>query len=453
MSAPTTTNQTSPTPMDAVGVHLPHAGVAVAVLGARDSGAAELAAELREHTAASVVENLGTAPADGPGSADAAPRVDIALVAVDLICPIRPDDLDAIILLARRFPVAVVLVRAERYQDFARTADTIAGQLHRHDIPAPLLHQPGEGLPTSANAGHARLDTVHGAGLLTAARERGRRGGRGTSDVIPGGSAAPAATAAGGRDPRATLDWLQRARTEAVTARSAVLRQQSQSARIALQTLVSRQIRELSVDAKASLAAAKRRDLESEVAAIDTESAELSRRVSAAVGAEAAGLRRRHLGSASPLAGAAVPVQVSLRFSRPPIHRGEELVFLLMGSAGGAGLGRLLAMPFGGSWAALAVIIPLALAAGAVLGSFGVRARRVAALRSHLIGSAAEHFAALRAEIELAVSEHFVQAEAAITDAFAHDTGPRVRDLEKRIATLRQSIHGDPKETAGLSNE
>lgn len=122
---------------------------------------------------------------------------------------------------------------------------------------------------------------------------------------------------------------------------------------------------------------------------------------------------------------------------------------LLMGAAGGAGLGRLVAVPFGGSWAAMALIIPLALAAGAALGSLGVRARRAAALRNHLTGAAIEHFAALRSEIDLVVSEQLLHAEAAITDAFAYDSGHRVAEIEKRIAALRHSIHGGPQETAG----
>lgn len=444
MSAPTTTR---PTPSDDVGAPLPHAGLTVAVLGARDSGAVDLAAELRAHTAARICETLGA------DSASAPVEIDVVLVAVDLICPIRPDDLEAIIALARRFPVAVVLMRAERYRDFGPTASAIAAQLEDQDVAAPLLHLPGDAGTgehgAAASAGRVPLDAARGEALLRAGRDRARRGGHSTSGVIPGGGLLAPAAERRGPEAHATLDWLQRSRTEAVTARSAVLRQQAHAARLSLQALVSRQIRELSTDAKDTLAAARRRDLEGEVEAIDGASAELSRRVATRARAEATALRRRHLGSAGPLDPGEVPVDVTLRFSRPPIHRGEELVLVLMGSAGGAGLGRLVATPFGGSWVALALIIPLALAAGATLGALGVRARRSAALRNHLIGATAEHFAALRTEIDLDLAEKLVHAEAAITDAFAYDPGPRVRDIEKRIGTLRQSMRGDIRETVG----
>ena len=455
MSAPTTENpahtvpgiNTAPVPTqgDDVAAPLPHAGLAVAVLGARDCGAGELAAELRAHTAAEITETLGDAATGAPAPAVPAGAVDVVLVAVDLICPIRPDDMEAIVALAGQLPVAVVLVRAERYPDFAHTADTITTQLREHDIAAPLLWAPGRG----SHAAAAGLDAPDGAGaLLRAARERARRGGRGMSGVIPGGASAPQDAARKAREAQATLDWLQRARTESVTARSAVLRQQSHAARVGLQALVSRQLRELATDAKNALAASGRGELEHSIESINSASAKVSRLLSEHARAEATQLRRRHLGSDGD-APAETSAQLRLRFSRPPVHRGEEAIMLLMGAAGGAGLGRLVAVPFGGSWAAMALIIPLALAAGAALGSLGVRARRVAALRSHLTAATVEHFAALRSEIELVVSEQLLHAEAAITDAFAYDSGHRVREIEKRIAALRHSIHSGSPETTG----
>lgn len=447
MSAPATERLSHTDPGDDVAAPLPHTGLAVAVLGARDCGAGELAAELRAHTAAEVTETLEATDPSSPAPATPTEAIDLVLVAVDLICPIRPDDMEAILALAARFPVAVVLVRAERYTDIAGTADTIAGQLREHDVAAPLLWARGQ--DSHAAAAAAGLDAPDGAdALLRGARDRARLGGRGTSGVMPGGFSAPKGAARTARETQATLDWLQRARTETVTARSAVLRQQSHAARIGLQALVSRQLRELAADAKAALAAAGRGELERSIESINAESAQVSRQLSEHARAEAAQLRRRHLGSDGD-APADTPAQLRLRFSRPPVHRGEEAIMLLMGAAGGAGLGRLVAVPFGGSWAAMALIIPLALAAGAALGSLGVRARRAAALRNHLIGAAIEHFAALRSEIDLVVSEQLLHAEAAITDAFAYDSGHRVAEIEKRIAALRHSIHGGPQETAG----
>ena len=432
---------------DDVAAPLPHAGLAVAVLGARDCGAGELAAELRAHTAANITETLGAAGPEAPASTSSTEAIDVVLVAVDLICPIRPDDMEAIVALAGRFPVAVVLVRAERYTDIAGTVDTIAGQLREHDVADPLLW--ARLLDSHACATAAGLDAPEGAdALLRAARDRARRGGRGTPGVIHGGFPAPQDGARQAREAQATLDWLQRARTESVTARSAVLRQQSHGARIGLQALVSRQLRELAADAKNTLASAGRGELERSIEAIDNASAETSRQLSERARAESSRLRRRHLGSDVD-APAETPAQLRLRFSRPPVHRGEEAIMLLMGAAGGAGLGRLVAVPFGGSWAAMALIIPLALAAGAALGSLGVRARRAAALRNHLIGATVEHFAALRSEIDLVVSEQLLHAEAAITDAFAYDSGHRVREIEKRISAFRHSIRGGSQETAG----
>lgn len=446
--APAAAPSPGPDSNDDAGPPLPHTGLTVAVLGARDCGARELAAHLRAHTGAYVIEDLGaTAGEDG---ATGETRVDVVLVAVDLICPIRPDDMEAILLLARRFPLAAVLTRAERYPTYAQAAQVIARQLAEHDVAAPLLWRREDDDIRDGPGGDAAAggpDAAFGAALLSGARERARRGGRGTSGVIPGARSERESTQ-GGHEVQATLDWLQRARTESVTARSAVLRQQSHSARVGLQALVSRHLRELAAEAKTTLAAAGRGELEGAIEQIDEEAAELSRRLSGHARAEAAHLRRRHLGSTGDGEHHA-PARLRLRFGRPPAHRGEEAVMLLMGSAGGAGLGRLIATPFGDSPVALAIIIPLALAAGAALGALGVRARRVTALRSHLIGLAVEHFAALRTEIDLVVSEQLLHAEAAITDAFAYDGGPRVREIEQRIAALRQTIHGASHQSVG----
>ena len=446
MSAPAAERPADTAPVDDVAAPLPHAGLAIAVLGARECGAGELAAELRAHTAADISETLADGDG-GPETPAAAPPVDVVLIAVDLVCPIRPDDMRAIVAIAGRAPVAVVLVRAERYPDVEGTAQAIAAQLREADVAAPLLWTPEDiAQPVAAAAG---VDAPDGAAaLIRAARDRARLGGRDSSDVIPGGVSAAQSAPRQAREAQATLDWLQRARTEAVTARSAVLRQQSHAARIGLQAQVSRHLRELAADAKNTLAGAARGELESSIESINSASADVSRQLSAQARAEAAQLRRRHLGSDVDTS-ADTPTQLNMRFTRPPVHRGEEAIMLFMGAAGGAGLGRLVATPFGGSWTALALIIPLALAAGAALGALGVRARRTAALRNHLIGATVEHFAALRSEIDLVVSERLLHAEAAITDAFAYDSGHRVREIEKRIAALRHSIHGGSQETAG----
>lgn len=118
---------------------------------------------------------------------------------------------------------------------------------------------------------------------------------------------------------------------------------------------------------------------------------------------------------------------------------------MFMGAAGGIGLGRLVAALFPDSTWVFVGTLAVSLVAGSALGVLSVRTRRTAGLRAHITGLTAEAFAALRTEIDHAVAELLLSAEGAITDAFAHDPGPRVRDIERRIHSLHGSTAHDAK--------
>src|SRR5699024_3513893 len=150
----------------------------------------------------------------------------------------------------------------------------------------------------------------------------------------------------------------------------------------------------------------------------------------------------RHLGVSAP-AGPRVPAPTSgIAPSRPPRSTGEELLVMLMGAAGGTGVGRMLLSPLAELPGVAAAIIPLALLCGLALGWTTVTVRRTQALRTHTVAAVGDRLAALRGEAEQALGARILAAEAVITDGFAHDPGPRVADLERRLS--RRRAGGNP---------
>ncbi|MFD2392589.1 hypothetical protein ACFSSF_00625 [Dietzia aerolata] len=123
--------------------------------------------------------------------------------------------------------------------------------------------------------------------------------------------------------------------------------------------------------------------------------------------------------------------------SRPPRNTGEELLVMIMGAAGGTGVGRMLLSPLAEVPGLAVLIIPLALLCGLALGWITVAVRRTQSLRTHTVAAVGDRLAALRGEAEQALGARILAAEAIITDGFAHDPGPRVADLERRIRRLR----------------
>jgi len=425
----------------------PTLGGTIAVLGAKDSGSAGIAAHLGDTTGERIVSAL--AAGDAPA---------LVLVVVDALCPIRPDDLEIAARLAARFPLAVVLVRAEKYGSaVAATASETARRLTSRRLPPPVLAARLTDPAAEADGADSVDGALSGSALVAEAARRAcapeevraaaAESLRGTAPATDLPQAAQFGAAAGGgagaaRPPASrasVLDWLSRIRTEVISARTQAVRQHAHAARLASGSAVSRRIRELSAEARAEIAAAPRRELPALVERIDAAADEVSSHILRNADSEAAYLRRQHLGSPGERERSPAPPPLALRFCAPPVHRGEEATLVFMGAAGGAGLGRLVAALLPGSALALACSIAAAVAGGLFLGALGVRARRTAALRAHLTALAAEGFAALRAEIDHAVSEILLHTESAITDAFAHDPGPRVRDIERRIHSLRTS--------------
>ncbi len=145
----------------------------------------------------------------------------------------------------------------------------------------------------------------------------------------------------------------------------------------------------------------------------------------------------RHLGPTAP-AGPRIPAPKSgLTPGRPPRNTGEEMLVMITGAAGGTGVGRMLLAPLAEVPGAAALVIPLALLCGVALGWVTVTVRRTQALRTHTVAAVGDRLAALRAETEQSLGSRILAAEATITDGFAHDPGPRVTDLDRRIRRRR----------------
>ena len=112
---------------------------------------------------------------------------------------------------------------------------------------------------------------------------------------------------------------------------------------------------------------------------------------------------------------------------------------LVMGAAGGTGVGRMVLTPLADVPGIAPVLLPLAIIAGLALGWTTVEVRRTQTLRAHMIAVTTDQLAGLRAETEQALGARVLAAESVITDGFAHDPGPRVADLERRLRRLRLS--------------
>lgn len=416
----------------------------IAVLGARDSAAPAVAAALRTAAlqattsaagtsrTAGTADTAGTAGPPGDGTAggrairvlvDASPsdRPDAAVVVVDAVCPVRPDDVEVARGVASRLPLAVALAgRADTCtaEALSETVDVTTRRLADAGVHAPV-HVVDEG-PTATPA--ALL-----AALLEAVRSREA----GPVAASPA-TASPAATS-----PTATVDWLLARRTETITTRSQALRQDVQALRMEILQDLQRSLRDLGGRAREDLAAAPR-------SRVDTLVEGLAADADAAVaGAVDRADRRcdtlvvRHLGVNAPTA-PRIPAPTSgVEPSRPPRSTGEELLVMLMGAAGGTGVGRMLLSPLAEVPGMSAMIVPLALLCGLALGWTTVTVRRTQALRTHTVAAVGDRLAALRGEAEQALGSRILAAEAIITDGFAHDPGPRVADLERRIRRLR----------------
>lgn len=404
------------------------APLVLGVAGARDSGAGALEAHLAQ------VPGCRIAAPDGSGG-----RPDAVVVAVDALCPVRPDDVAVAARLAAQVPVAVVLTGTADAGPWWRHRAQTDSRLAAAGL-APALawteaQEAGNGEGPEGAEGHRCAE------LVERIRRRAARAGSGTgAGTATGGTdgrhTGPGTVEAG--DAGAELDWLGLKRTEAITHRSATLRRHTQSARLEVGAEVARRLRPIAADGKSELLSARRRELPGLVQ-------ELAARADAAAGelvdlarSRAATLRRRHLleGGSPPRP---APPRLHLEFGHPPRHRGEEIVLVGMGAAAGTGVGRLAATPLSGNPALLAVILSASLVAGCLLGLGSVRARRTAALRQHLIGALGEQCASLRAELELVATAILLDAESAISDAFAHDPGPRVLELDRRIRRRRST--------------
>ena len=125
---------------------------------------------------------------------------------------------------------------------------------------------------------------------------------------------------------------------------------------------------------------------------------------------------------------------------------------MITGAAGGTGVGRMLLAPLAEVPGAAAVVIPLALLCGLALGWITVTVRRTQALRTHSVAAVGDRLAALRAEAEQSLGSRILASEATITDGFAHDPGPRVADLERRIRRLRGAGSTPTPTTAGSTS-
>ena len=433
--------------------------VTIAVLGARESAAPAVAAALE--SAAAGAGGLGAGGAgtddgradggragDGPAGGfrtgvdrvgggreirilvDASPedRPDAAVVVVDAVCPVRPDDVEVARGVASRLPLAVALAgRADTCsaEALSETVDVTTRRLADAGVDAPVNVIDGSrpAAPTALLA--ALLEVVHAREAEPATTSPAARGG-------PAPTPRAAAT-----DPVATIDWLLARRTESITTRSQALRQDVQSLRMEILQDLQRSMRDLGVRAREDLAAAPRSRVDT---IVDQVAAGADAAVAGAVDRadrRADALVSRHLGVTAP-AGPRIPAPTSgIAASRPPRSTGEELLVMLMGAAGGTGVGRMLLSPLAEVPGLAAAIIPLALLCGLALGWITVTVRRTQSLRTHTIASVGDRLAALRGEAEQALGSRILAAEAVITDGFAHDPGPRVADLERRIRQIR----------------
>lgn len=422
----------------------------IAVLGARDSAAPEVAAALEAAAATAAGSREGSAGGGGIRVVlDASPsdRPDAAVVVVDAVCPVRPDDVEVARGVASRLPLAVALAgRADTCtaEALSETVDVTTRRLADAGVIAPvhLVDDRRPAAPTALLAAlldaldpHAPPRPAGGAGTTAP-------GPTAAAPTAPGPTAPkPAAPESAAPDPTATVDWLLARRTEAITTRSQALRQDVQALRMEILQDLQRSLRDLGGRAREELAAAPRSRIG---AVVDRLAADADSAVAGAVDRadrRADALAVRHLGVSAP-ASSRVPAPTSgITPARPPRNPVEEVLVMIMGAAGGTGVGRMLLSPLaevpGLAWA----IVPLALLCGLALGWTTVTVRRTQSLRTHTVAAVGDRLAALRGEAEQALGSRILAAEAIITDGFAHDPGPRVADLERRVRRLRSGGH------------
>ena len=395
----------------------PARDLTIAVLGARDS-AAPAVAEALDAAAGRTVDGGARIRV----LVDAAPdqRPDAAVLVVDAVCPVRPDDVEVARGVAARLPMAVALAgRAHQCTagELSETVDVTTRRLADAGVTAPV-HVFDDEHPA---APAALLDAI-----VAAAQRPG-----------PTRSPAPAGGAPSADPAVATVDWLLARRTEAITSRSQALRQDVQALRMAVVQDLHRSVRDLGGRAREELAAAPRARVDALVLQLAADADAAVAGTTARADRRADALVARHLGTAAP-AGPRIPPPTSgITPGRPPRNAGEELLVMVMGAAGGTGVGRMLLSPLAEIPGVAVVVIPLALLCGLVLGWITVTVRRTQALRTHSIAAVADRLAALRAEAEQSLGSRILAAEATITDGFAHDPGPRVADLERRIRATR----------------
>lgn len=402
----------------------------IAVLGARDSAAPDVAAALTAAAASTATAGpLRDRGFDVRVLVDASPadRPDAAVLVVDAVCPVRPDDVEVARGVASRLPLAVALAgRADTCtaEALSATVDVTTRRLADARVHAPV-HVVDDGMPA---APAALLTALLDAIQVDAVRAR-EAGANPTAAAAPGSAAAP--------DSTATVDWLLARRTEAITTRSQALRQDVQALRMEILQDLQRSLRDLGGRAREELAAAPRAGVDGIVHGL---AADADAAVAGAVDRadrRADTLVARHLGATAPAA-PRIPAPTSgITPSVPPRNRGEELLMLIMGAAGGTGVGRMLLSPLAEVPGLAVAIVPLAVLCGLALGWTTVRVRRTQSLRTHTVATVGDRLAALRGEAEQALGARILAAEAIITDGFAHDPGPRVADLERRVRRIR----------------
>ncbi len=373
-------------------------------------------------------------------------RPDGVVVVVDAVCPVRPDDVEVARGVASRLPMAVALAgRADTCtaEALSETVDVTTRRLADAGVHAPV-HVVDDGRPAAPVALLAAL--VEAIDARRAAPPAATQAPS-TSPAAPATSATSATSATPGApgapatpavpEPSTTIDWLLARRTETITRRSQALRQDVQALRMEILQDLQRSLRDLGGRAREDLAAAPRTRIDGIVDRLATDAD------SAVAGAVDRADRRadtlvlRHLGVNAPTAPRVPAPSSGLAPSRPPRNTGEELLVMIMGAAGGTGVGRMLLSPLAEVPGLAVLIIPLALLCGLALGWITVAVRRTQSLRTHTVAAVGDRLAALRGEAEQALGARILAAEAIITDGFAHDPGPRVADLERRIRRLR----------------
>lgn len=403
----------------------------VAVLGPRDSAVPAVAGALTGAAGDGLRVLTDARPEDGP---------DVAVLVVDAVCPIRPDDLEVARGVAARLPLLVALAgRAGSCEPdaLAETVDVTTRRLADAGVRTPV-HVVDEASP---GAGAALLDAL----AALPARPDGTPG--------PAPATSPAGTTAGATTgatsdarpaPQATVDWLLARRTEAITSRSQALRQDVQALRIEAVQDLHRALRDLGGRAREELGAAPRGELAELVRALSDDADAAVAGAIARTDARTDTLVARHLGAAAPTTPRVPAPSGAIRPGPAPRHRAEEALVLVMGAAGGTGVGRMILAPLADLPVLGALLVPLALLAGIALGWTTVEVRRTQTLRGHMIAVVTDRLAGIRAEAEHSLGARVLAAESTITDGFVHDPGPRVADLERRIRRHRLGATTSP---------